>query len=133
RVGGSHRSSRRGKTVHAQEPDRPEVEAQGVPAPAELAAVVLERLVFVDEVGAPPAGTRRYGRAPEGERVEAAAPGAWQNVTLIVGLRPTAVVAPLVFEGATDGAAFGTYVPQVLVPELQPGDVVVWDNLQPHK
>src|SRR5207302_5940579 len=30
-------------------------------------------------------------------------------------------------------AAFGTYVPKVLVPELQPGDVVVWDNLQPHK
>ena len=43
------------------------------------------------------------------------------------------MVAPFVFEGATDGAAFGTYVPEVLVPELQPGDVVVWDNLQPHK
>ena len=50
-----------------------------------------------------------------------------------MGLRPTAVVAPFVFEGATDGAAFGTYVPEVLVPELRPGDVVVWDNLQPHK
>jgi len=77
--------------------------------------------------------TRRSGRAPEGERVEAAAPGVWKKVTMIVGLRPTQGVAPFVFEGATDGATFGTYVPEVLVLELQPGDVVVWDNLQPHK
>jgi transposase len=48
-------------------------------------------------------------------------------------LRPTEVVAPLAFSGATDTAAFQTYVEKVLVPELRPGDVVVWDNLQPHK
>ncbi len=28
---------------------------------------------------------------------------------------------------------FGDYVQEVLVPELKPGDVVIWDNLQPHK
>ena len=28
--------------------------------------------------------------------------------------------------------AFQTYVDQVLVPELRPGDVVVFDNLKPH-
>ena len=128
-----HRITRKKKTLHAQERDRPEVQAQRVAFTAKLAAVDPEHLVFVDEFGATTAMTRRYGRAPEGERVEAAAPGAWKNVTLIVGLRPTAVVAPFVFEGATDGAAFGTYVPKVLVPELQPGDVVVWDNLQAHK
>ncbi len=76
---------------------------------------------------------RTYGRAPSGEQVEGTAPGEWQNVTLIVGVRPTAVVAPLAFEDATDGAALRTYVQQVPVPELQPEDVVVWDNLPPHK
>lgn len=35
--------------------------------------------------------------------------------------------------GATDRLVFETYVEQVLVPELHPGDVVVWDNLSPHK
>ena len=41
--------------------------------------------------------------------------------------------APLAFPGATDTAAFQTYVEMVLVPELRAGDVVVFDNLSPHK
>lgn len=128
-----HRISRKKKALHAQERDRPDVQERRAAFTEELAAVGPEHLVFVDEFGVTTAMTRRYGRSPEGTRCVAAAPGAWHNVTLIVGLRPTEVVAPLAFEGATDGAAFGTYVQQVLVPELQPGDVVVWDNLQPHK
>ena len=43
------------------------------------------------------------------------------------------VTASLVFPGATDTATFENYVEQVLVPQLKPGDVVIWDNLQPHK
>ena len=38
------------------------------------------------------------------------------------------VKAPLVFPGATDTTAFQSYVDQVLTPELNPGDVVVFDN-----
>ena len=38
----------------------------------------------------------------------------------------------LVFPGATDTQAFQTYVDEVLVPELRPGDVVIFDNLKPH-
>src|SRR5207302_9244398 len=123
-----HRITRKKKTLHAQERDRPEVQAQRVAFTAKLAAVDPEHLVFVDEFGATTAMTRRYGWAPEGERVEAAAPGAWKNVTLIVALRPTAVVAPFVFEGATDGAAFGTYVLKVLGLELHRGALVVGNN-----
>lgn len=133
RVLRKHRITRKKKTQHAQERDRPEVQEQRVAFTQKLATVDPEHLVFVDEFGATTAMTRRYGRAPAGERVKAATPGAWKNVTLIVGLRPAGVVAPFAFEGASDGAAFGTYVPEVLVPELRPGDVVVWDNLQPHK
>ncbi len=54
-------------------------------------------------------------------------------MTLVATLQATAVVAPLAFEEATDGAAFGTYVEQVLLPALQPEDVVAWDNLKPLK
>ena len=108
RVLRKHRITRKKKTLHAQERDRPEVQAQRAAFTERLAAVGPEHLVFVDEFGANTAMVRRYGWAPAGERVEGAAPGSWQNVTLIVGLRPTEVVAPFVFEGATDGAAMAT-------------------------
>ena len=43
------------------------------------------------------------------------------------------VCGALVFPGATDTQAFQTYVDEVLAPELRPGDVVVFDNLKPHR
>jgi transposase len=125
--------TRKKKTLHAQERDTPQNRARRRDFEQQMAAVDPDQLIFVDEMGATTALTRMYGRAPAGQRVVAAAPGQWENVTLIVGLRPTAVVAPLAFPGATDTGAFQTYVEKVLVPELRPGDVVVWDNLQPHK
>ena len=38
----------------------------------------------------------------------------------------------MAFPGATNTALFEDYVEKVLVPELKPGDVVIWDNLKPH-
>ena len=128
-----HRITRKKKTHHAQERDTPRVQAQRQAFDDKMAGVDPAHLVFVDETGATTALDRPYGRAPAGTRVEAATPGEWRNVTLIVGLRPTAVVAPLAFPGATDREAFASYVEQALVPQLREGDVVVWDNLQPHK
>ena len=42
------------------------------------------------------------------------------------------VSAPGVFDGPIDAVSFQAYVEQVLVPTLQPGDVVVLDNLALH-
>ncbi len=42
-------------------------------------------------------------------------------------------MARLAFPGATNTAIFESYVKNVLVPELKPGDVVIWDNLKPHQ
>ncbi len=39
----------------------------------------------------------------------------------------------MVLDGAMRGAAFLTYVEQVLVPTLTPGDIVIMDNLPAHK
>ena len=38
----------------------------------------------------------------------------------------------MVLDGAMHGAAFLAYVDQVLVPTLEPGDIVVMDNLPAH-
>ena len=43
------------------------------------------------------------------------------------------MTAPMVLDGAMDGAAFETYVKKILVPTLSPGDIVVMDNLPAHK
>jgi hypothetical protein len=41
--------------------------------------------------------------------------------------------APWFIEGPIDGVSFRTYVEKVLLPTLQPGDIVVLDNLGGHK
>ena len=43
------------------------------------------------------------------------------------------MIAPMVLDGPINGDWFEAYVTQVLVPELQPGDVVIMDNLSSHK
>ena len=125
--------SRKKKDLHAQERDNPEVQRKRRAFRLQAAGIDPRRLVFVDESGANTAMTRTHGRGPVGERVHGSAPGHWDTVTVLCGLRLSGVTAPVVFRGATDTAAFQSYVEQVLVPELQPEDVVIWDNLQPHK
>jgi len=125
--------TRKKKVLHAQEQDSPEGQQKRRDFVEEIAGVDPKRLVFVDESGANTSMTRTHGRAPVGERVHGAVPGHWDSVTLICGLRLSGVTAPVVCQGATDTPAFESYVEQVLVPELQPNDVVIWDNLQPHK
>jgi transposase len=125
--------TRKKKVLHAQERDTPEGQQKRCDFLEEITGIDPRRLIFVDESGATTAMTRTYGRAPVGERVHGAVPGHWDSVTLICGLRLSGVTAPVVFPGATDTPAFQSYVEQVLVPELQPVDVVIWDNLQPHK
>jgi transposase len=127
------RISRKKKVLHASERDTPAVKRRRGAFRRRMARVDPRHLVFVDEAGADTAMTRTYGRAPVGERVGGAVPGHWESVTLAVGMRLAGVVGPLAFAGAMDTPAFESYVGQVLVPELRPGDVVIWDNLRPHQ
>ncbi|HUQ31615.1 MAG TPA: IS630 family transposase [Pyrinomonadaceae bacterium] len=92
------------------------------------------RFVFVDETAVNTAMTRRYGRAPRGERAHDSAPrnyGAHTSVIGAMGLR--GLVATLAVEGAVDTLCFDAYVERVLAPRLRRGDVVVLDNLTAHR
>lgn len=90
--------------------------------------------MFLDESGARADMTRTRGRAPRGERVVAKVPGGhWRVVTVIGAVRTTGPFAAATLVGATDGDAFRAYVREVLAPQLRAGDVVVMDNLSPHK
>jgi transposase len=77
---------------------------------------------------------RLRGRAPRGERCRAGVPhGHWKTTTFAGALRLGGMTAPFVYDGAMNGTVFLAYVEQVLVPTLNPGDIVVMDNLPAHK
>lgn len=90
--------------------------------------------------------TRQRGWSQRGERLVMDAPfGSWGTQTFIAGLGANALIAPWVIKGAMplgecmhstagkDDEAFAAYVTQVLLPELEPGTVVILDDLATHK
>ena len=78
--------------------------------------------------------TRLRGRAPRGERVEGSAPhGHWHTTTMIGSIRLDGSSACMIIEGATDTEVFRACVRRVLCPVLRTGDIVIMDNLSPHK
>lgn len=78
--------------------------------------------------------TRLRGRAPRGRRLLAKAPhGHWRTTTMISSVRLDGSTACMTIEGATDTAVFQAYVRAILCPSLRPGDIVIMDNLGPHK
>jgi hypothetical protein len=91
-------------------------------------------LIFLDESGAKTNLTRLRGRSPRGQRANACCPaGHWQTITMISSIRLDGSTACMALEETTDTESFRAYVRQVLVPTLRPGDIVVMDNLSPHK
>ena len=93
-----------------------------------------DRLIFLDESGIATDMTRRRGRALGGRRVRQGVPaGPWRTLSILGAIRRSGWVAAMSIEAATDGEIFLAYLERVLGPQLQPGDVVVMDNLAAHK
>jgi transposase len=90
--------------------------------------------VFIDETWASTNMARRHGRCQRGERLRVGVPhGHWKTTTFVGALTTRGFIAPWVLDGPINRDAFETYVAKVLVPELEPGHVVVMDNLSSHK
>jgi transposase len=124
--------TRKKKSLHASERDRPEVKEARRKFRRKVKRVAVRRLVFLDETGFNTSMTPKYGWAPKGRRVEGSAPKSWSTTTLVSAVGLDGLRGSLAFPGAMDEAAFATYVEDVLAPNLHPGDVVVWDNLRVH-
>jgi transposase len=91
-------------------------------------------MIFIDEFGFNLAMAPASAWAPCGIRAYSAVPfNPGENITLTMGISLEGVVAPFAAPGGTDGFFFRNYVERVLVPELRPGDVVLYDNLSAHK
>ena len=93
-----------------------------------------ERLVFIDETAIKTNMTRLRGRSLLGERLFGAAPfGRWGTQTFIAGLTCEGLNAPWVLNAPMNRDAFNTYIETQLAPTLEPGTVVIMDNLSTHK
>ena len=69
------------------------------------------RFKFVDETSVNLTCTRRYGRAPGGQRVDAAVPlHNGPNVTVVAALSAQGVEAVMELEGAVNTASFTVYL-----------------------
>jgi transposase len=122
------------KTAHAAEQERSDVVAKRRQWRNWQYWLKPERLVFVDETGAKTNMARLRGRSLLGQRLQAAIPwGHWKTTTFVAGLRTTGLTAPMVLDGAMNGATFKAYVEQLLAPSLAPHDIVIMDNLSSHK
>ncbi len=128
------RISRKKKTFHASERDTPEVQQERKDFQEDKPNLSVPKLIFVDESGINTGMARTYGRAPIGQRVEGAKPrNTGANISLVGALKLSGVAAIMMLTGAIDGAAFKTFVEDLLVPTLQSGDLVLMDNSTTHK
>jgi transposase len=122
------------KTTRAAEQDRPDVAAARAWWRSHQPEWDPARLVFIDETALNTKMARLYGRSPRGRRCIGAVPhGHWQTSTFIAALRRDRIDAPFLIEGSANMEVFAAYVGKVLCPELNPGDVVILDNLCIHK
>lgn len=118
----------------AGERDRPDVARRRAQWIKHQDRIDPSRLVFIDETWTKTNMAPLRGWAPRGSRLIAKVPhGHWNTTTFLAALRHDRIDAPWLIEGPIDGESFHLYVEKVLVPTLQPGDIVIMDNLGSHK
>lgn len=130
------RLSRKKKTFHATERENdPEIVKEREAYIGQMPGMDTQHIVFIDEFGINLGMAREYGRAPIGQRAEGHRPfNPGENVTVIAGLnRHAAIIAPFMFKGGINGEIFKFYIENILAPQLNANDVVVFDNLSSHK
>ena len=92
------------------------------------------KLVFVDECGTHTSLAPLYGYSPKGERLRLSVPrNRGKNTTLLASITLEGMGPSLAVNGSTTAEVFEAYLEQVLLPELQEGQVLVMDSLPAHK
>lgn len=90
-------------------------------------------MVYVDEAGIDNRADYDYGYCEVGERFHALRSGKrTERVSWIAALKQGKVFAPMTFEGACNRDLFEMWLGECLIPQLNPGDVIVIDNASFH-
>lgn len=120
--------------MRAPQQDRPDVVEERKAFLEWLDTVDARRLKAVDESGVIQGMRLAYGYAPCGERLVASAPlRQGKRVSLLgwIGFDGTGTVA--MHEGSVKRWHFRGFIRQHVLPVLQPGDIVLWDNARIHE
>ena len=93
-----------------------------------------KRLVFVDEMGTNTSLSPLRAWSRRGERARSAVPrNRGKNTTLLSSMSVEGMGPSLAITGPVDTRVFEAYLKQVLLPKLNPGRIVVMDNLSSHR
>ena len=99
-----------------------------------MATLPAEKIVVIDESGTHRDMNPAYGRAPKGQRAFARAIRNFgSNVSLIASLTLRGTGPAMAVEGSVNTAVVSTFISDLLVSSLCPGDIVLMDNLGCHK
>ena len=91
------------------------------------------QIVYVDEAGIDHREDYPYGYCEVGQRFYALKSGKrTERVSWIAALKEGNLFAPMTFAGACNRDLFEIWLEQCLLPQLQPGDVIVIDNASFH-
>ena len=118
--------------MRASQRDRPDVVDRREAFLAEVAAIPAERLVFIDESGVVRGMRAAYGYAPIGERCVETAPFRVGRRINLIGWMAATCGSVRAHEGSVNAEVFERFIAQSLVPALEKGDVVIWDNAKIH-
>jgi transposase len=118
------------KTLGAAERD----EAERQVFRALIKTLPVEDVVVVDEFGSRIGMIPLYARSTRGCRAyDRTISNYGQNLTVLASMSLHGMQAAMTLEGAVDELAFETFIRQVLLPTLHPGQIVILDNLSSHK
>jgi transposase len=100
----------------------------------ELERIDPASIVYVDESGLEQTLCREYGRCSKGKRLIGEKTGKrTRRTSIIAGLCNKKPVAPFYFTGYCNTEVVLAWVNKVLLPELKPGQTVIWDNASFHQ
>jgi len=102
---------------------------------AEIAIIPPERLVYVDESGIDHALRKTHGWSKRGCVLFGERPGKYkhQRTSILAALHHDGLKSPFAYDGYCNKDVVLTWVENVLVPELKPGQIVIMDNAPFHK
>lgn len=99
-----------------------------------LEDIALEDRVYLDESGINRYIYRNYGRSLKGEKIFGEISGnRFARESFISALSNGKLLAPMCFQGTCNTELFNIWLRKVLIPELNPGSVLILDNASFHR